>query len=251
MNKLRLLIVDDEPLIRGGIRTGLGGQFEIEIAGECGSVAEAVDAIRSSQLDIVLLDVQLPDGTGFDVIRQIGPERMPLVVFVTAYDTYAVQAFEVNAIDYLLKPFDQSRLMASIDRVRERLSGPAQALAQRLEALIQTREGQWQQTIVVRNGDRFDFIPVASVDWIEAANNYAILHCGSTDHVLGETLTNLETRLDPSKFLRVHRSIIVNSGRIVAAYAMPSGVYELELRGGARLKTGRQYRENIRKLMGV
>jgi two-component system, LytTR family, response regulator len=123
-------------------------------------------------------------------------------------------------------------------------------LARRLETLLAAREVQWPQTLVVRNGDRFDFVSVMSVDWIEAANNYAILHCGSAHHVFGETLTNLESKLDPAKFLRVHRSAIVNHGRIVAVHTMIGGVYELELRGGGRIKSGRQYRDNIRKLLG-
>ncbi len=250
MKRFRLLIVDDEPLIRAGIRDGLCDRDDVEVAGECGSVADAVAALRSGEVDLALLDVELPDGTGFDIIRKIGPERMPAVVFVTAYDKYAIQAFEVNAVDYLLKPFDQSRLVASFERVRDRLAGSAQTLAQRLEALIQGRETLWLETIVVRTGDRFDFVSAASIHWIEAANNYVVLHCGSKDHVFGESLTSLEARLDPAKFLRVHRSIIVSSGRIAAAHTMPGGVYELELRGGVRIKTGRQYREKIRKLLG-
>jgi two-component system LytT family response regulator len=249
MKRFRLLIVDDEPLIRAGIRDGLSARADVEIAGECGSVAEAVAALRSDAVDLVLLDVELPDGQGFDVIRRFGPERMPVVVFVTAYDKYAIQAFEVNAVDYLLKPFDQSRLSASIDRVRDRLTGSADMLAHRLEALIQAREKHYPPTLVVRNGDRFDLVSISSVDWIEAANNYAVLHCGTADHVVGETLTHIEDRLDPSKFLRVHRSTIVNSNRIVAVHTMMGGVYELELRGGVRIKTGRQYRDKVRKLL--
>lgn len=240
MKRFRLLIVDDEPLIRAGIRDGLSAREDIEVGGECGTVSEAVGALRAGEMDLVLLDVELPDGTGFDLIRRIGPENMPAVVFVTAYDKYAIQAFEVNAVDYLLKPFDQGRLVASVDRVRARLAGSAEALARRLEALMQSREPHWPQTLVVRNGDRFDMVSVTSVDWIEAANNYAVLHCGSVDHVFGETLTSLEARLDPAKFLRVHRSIMVNSGRIVAVHTMIGGVYEIELRGGVRIKTGRQ-----------
>ena len=250
MKKFRLLIIDDEPLIRSGIRDGLSACEDVEVTGECGSVSEAVDAIRSDELDLVLLDVELPDGTGFDVIRRIGPDRMPAVVFVTAYDKYAIRAFEVNAVDYLLKPFDQSRLLASFERVRTRLAGSADALTRRLEALLQAKEAQWPQTLVVRNGDRFDFVSVMSVDWIEAANNYAVLHCGSADHVFGETLSSLEERLDPDRFLRVHRSTIVNTGRIQAIHTMIGGAYELELRGGARIRTGRQYRDKIRKLLG-
>jgi two-component system LytT family response regulator len=251
ITKFRLLIVDDEPLIRSGIRDGLSARNDVEIAGESGSVAEAIDVLRSAPVDLVLLDVELPDGTGFDLIRKFGPGRMPTVVFVTAYDKYAIRAFEVNAVDYLLKPFDRNRLLASIDRVRDRLAGSAQELAQRLEALIQARETQWQQTLVVRNGDRFDLVSVTSVDWIEAANNYAVLHCGSGSHIVGESLTNLEARLDPGKFLRVHRSTIVNSSRIVAVHTMIGGVFELELKGGIRIKTGRQYRDRIRNLLGA
>ena len=171
MKRFRLLIVDDEPLIRTGIRDGFSAREDIEIAGECGSVSEAVDVLRAGEVDLILLDVELPDGTGFDVIRRIGTDRMPAVVFVTAYDKYAIQAFAVNAVDYLLKPFDQSRLVASVDRVRAWQSGSAEALARRLEALLQAREAQWPQTLVVRNGDRHDFVAVMSVDWIEAANN--------------------------------------------------------------------------------
>ncbi len=251
MNKFRLLIVDDEPLIRAGIRDGLSNREDVEVAGDCGSVAEAVAMIRRGALDLVLLDVEMPDGTGFDVIRQVGPSRMPPVVFVTAYDKYAIQAFEVNAIDYLLKPFDRARLHASLDRARARQAAPEQLLATRLEALLQAKEAHWPQTLVVRNGDRYDFVAVASVDWIEAANNYTVLHCRPGDHLLAESLTSLEARLDPGKFLRVHRSVIVNCERIAAAHSMPGGVFELELRGGARVRTGRQYREKIRKVLGL
>jgi two-component system, LytTR family, response regulator len=251
MKKLRLLIIDDEPLIRSGIRDGLSGRDDVQVTGDYGSVAEAVEALGSEQVDVVLLDVELPDGSGFDVIRKFGPERMPIVVFVTAYDKYAIQAFEVNAVDYLLKPFDHSRLLASIDRVQRRMTGSAEMLARRLESLIQSRETKWPQTLVIRKGDRFEFVSVGLVDWIEAANNYAVLHCGSAQHVIAETLTSLETRLDPNRFVRVHRSTIVNSGRIAAVHTMIGGTYELELRGGSRVKAGRQYRDRIRKLLGA
>ncbi len=248
MNSLRLLIVDDEPLIRAGIREDLDGMPSVEVSGECGSVAEAVAAIRSVRFDLVLLDVQLPDGTGFDVVREIGPPRMPAVVFVTAYDNYAIQAFEVNALDYLLKPFDESRLRESIERARERRTQPSNLIRQ-LEGLTEAHQTQWLQRLVVRNGERFDFVPVDSIDWIESANNYACLHCGSKDYLFGGNLTGLEHRLDPGKFSRVHRCHIVNVTRITAAHTIAGGVFELELRGGVRLKTGRQYNDVIRKLL--
>ena len=251
MKRFRLLIVEDEPLIRAGIRDGLSERDDVDVAAECGSVSEALDVLLSGDVDLVLLDVELPDGKGFDLIRRIGPERMPAVVFVTAYDKYAIQAFEVNAVDYLLKPFDQSRLLASIDRVRERLTGGGASLARQLEALLQSRRPEWPETLVARKGERFDLVSVTSVDWIEAANNYAVLHCGAVNHVIGETLASLETRLDPARFLRVHRSTIVNASRIIAVHTMIGGVYELELRGGTRVKTGRQYRDRIKRLLGA
>jgi two-component system, LytTR family, response regulator len=248
MDNLRLLIVDDEPLIRYGIRSDVSDMPGIEVAGECRCVAEAVDAIRSTELNIVLLDVQLPDGTGFDVIREIGPQRMPAVVFATAYDKYAIQAFEVNAVDYLLKPFDEARLRESIERVRERLLRPT-ALVRQLEALIEAHDNQWSSRLIVRNGDRFDFVPVDTIEWIESANNYAILHCGSTDHLLSESLATLEHRLDPGKFLRVHRSHMVNTAHILAAHSIAGGQFELELQNGVRVRTGRQYSDSIRRLL--
>jgi two-component system, LytTR family, response regulator len=248
MGNLRLLIVDDEPLIRLGIRNDLTGMPSVQIDGECECVAEAVDAIRSNRFDLVLLDVQLPDGTGFDVVREIGPQQMPAVVFVTAYDNYAIQAFEVNAVDYLLKPFDEIRLRESIDRVRERLSRPS-VLINQLEGLIEAHTAQWLQRLVVRNGERFDFVPIDSIDWIESANNYTLLHCHSASHLFSSSLTTLERRLDPGKFLRVHRCHIVNIARVVAVHAIAGGVYELELVRGARVRTGRQYSERIRQLL--
>lgn len=248
MNILRLLIVDDEPLIRAGIRNELAGVPTVQVAGECGNVAEAVEALRSGEFDLVLLDVQMPDGTGFDVIREVGPQRMPAVVFVTAYDKYAIQAFQVNAVDYLLKPFDDLRLRESIDRARERLARPAE-LIRHLESLLEARESRWPQRLVVRNGERFDFVPVESIDWIESANNYAMLHCRSKDHLFGENLTALERLLDPAKFVRVHRCHIVNLASIVAVNAIAGGVFELELQSGARVSTGRQYSDRIRKLI--
>ena len=220
----------------------------VRVAGECGSVAEAVEAIRSSQFDLVLLDVQMPDGTGFDVIREVGPERMPAVVFVTAYDKYAIQAFEVNAVDYLLKPFDDLRLRESIDRARERMSRPVD-LMRRLESLLEARGEKWAQKLVIRSGDRFDIVSVDSIDWIESANNYAMLHCRAKDYLYGENMTALERLLDPGKFVRVHRSHMVNLARIVGANAIAGGVFELELQGGARVSTGRQYSDRIRKLL--
>jgi two-component system LytT family response regulator len=219
MNSLRLLIVDDEQLIRISVRNGLSTLDGVEIVGECASGGEAVEAIVSLQPDLVLLDVQLHDCTGLDVVQQIGSEHMPHVIFVTAYDEYAVRAFELNAVDYLLKPFDDARLRHSVERARERIAGLRLALrADKLQALLDARGRKWPERIVVRNEERFDLVPVESIEWIESANNYVQLHCGLKQYLLGESLTHLEGRLNPAKFLRVHRCRIVNLSRILAIH---------------------------------
>lgn len=252
MNPLRLLIIDDELLIRSGIRNGLAGFSGIEIVGECASGKEAITEILSQRPDLVLLDVQMPDCTGLDVVERIGPERFPNVIFVTAYSEYAVKAFELNAVDYLLKPFDSIRLRQSIERAVERVAGQRQAfVSDQLQALLEARSHRWPERLAVRNGERFDLIPVESVDWIEAANNYVQLHCGSKHHVLGESLSHLEGLLNPAKFLRVHRCHIVNLSRIAAVHPLLRGTYELELRGGIRLTTGRQYKDAVQNLLSI
>ena len=251
MSNLRLLIVDDEPLIRLGIRNGLRALDDIEVIGECDTGAQAIEAIRSLKPQLVLLDVQMPDGTGLDVVRQIGAEKMAMVIFVTAYDEYAVKAFELNAVDYLLKPFDEERLHQSISRARERLSAQNQSLlSQRLQNLLEARTPAWPERLVVKEGERYDFVPTDAIDWIESANNYVQLHCGPKSHLMGETMTGLERKLDPRKFLRVHRGRIVNVSRITAVHPMMHGSYTLEMRNGVRLTTGKQYKHAVQALMG-
>ena len=250
MNSLHLLIVDDEPLIRAGIRDGLLGLEGIEVVMECGSGAEAIQTISSQPVDLVLLDVQMQDFTGLDVVEKIGPARMPPVIFVTAYDEYAVKAFELNAVDYLLKPFDNQRLRRSVERARERIAEKRHSsLAEQLQALLDSRARKWPERIVVRDGERFDLVPVDSIDWIEAANNYVQIYCGPRRHLLAETLSSLESRLNPARFLRIHRGRIVSLSRILRIHPLLSGTYELELRGGTRLTSGRQYRNAIQRLL--
>ena len=238
MSTLRLLIVDDEPLVRESIRNGLAGVAEIEIIGECDSGSQAIDAVLSKQPDLVLLDVRMQDGTGLDVVRRIGPERMPAVIFITAYEEHAV------------KPFDEERLHSSITRARERIAHRMEdSLTSRLEALLQTREQRWPERLAARNGERIEVIPLDSIDWMESANNFVQLHCGTKNYLLTETVTNLANRLDPARFLRVHRRCIVNLSRLVAIHRMIGGTYEMELRNGVRLATGRQYREAIQAVI--
>jgi two-component system, LytTR family, response regulator len=250
MTKLRLLIVDDEPLIRSGLRGELAKFAEVEVVGESEDGRGALAEIAALRPDVVLLDVQMADCTGLDVVRAIPAEYMPLVIFITAYDEYAVKAFELNAVDYLLKPFDDQRLRKSIERACERQKDKSrEGLAQRIQALLDTTGRRWPERIVVRDGERFEFVAVESLDWVESANNYVQLHCGPKTHLLLETLSGLEQKLDPHKFVRVHRGRIVNVSRIRAAHVMLNGVYELELHGGSRLSTGRQFKDAVQGLL--
>jgi two-component system LytT family response regulator len=250
MSILRLLLVDDEPLIRKGLRNALSSVPDIEIIGECASGREAIQAIARYRPDLVLLDVQMPDCSGLDVVREVGPQNMPAVIFVTAYDDYAVSAFELNAVDYVLKPFEETRLWESIERARRRIVQDSQPVfSQKLQALLESQLRKWPDRIVVRNSERYEFVRVESIDWIESANNYVQLHCGPKQYLLGETMTNLESRLDPTKFVRVHRGRIVNVSRVVAAHPLLGGSYEMELAGGIRITTGRQFKEVVQKLI--
>jgi two-component system, LytTR family, response regulator len=250
VSNLRLLIVDDEPLIRQGIRNGLSACDGIEIIGECESGSRAIETILSASPDLVLLDVQMPDCNGLEVVRQVGPQRMPAVIFVTAYDQYAVSAFELNAVDYLLKPFDEDRLRAAIERARERISGQREAsLAGKLQLLLEMKESKWPERLAFRNGDGFSLVPVDTVDWIESANNYVVLHCGGKQHIMGDTLTHLESTLSPDKFLRIHRCRMVNVSRIASVRPFLSGTYQLELHNGTRLSSGKQYSDAVRGLI--
>jgi two-component system LytT family response regulator len=247
---LQVLVVDDEPLIRLGIRRALEAVAGLVVAGECGTGPEAIAALSSRSHDLVVLDVQMPGCSGLDVVRQIGPARMPAVIFLTAFDEYAVQAFEVNAVDYVLKPFEPERLALAVARARDRIATRADgALAARLEALLSARPEPLLERLVVRDGERYALVPVDAIDWVEAANNHVQLHCGARRHLLAETLTSLERRLDPRRFLRVHRSRIVNATRVVAVHVLMGGAYELELRDGTRLTSGRQYREAVQSLI--
>ena len=250
MSKVRLLIVDDEPVIRLGLRTGIAKIGGTEIVGECETGAEAIETILRERPDVVFLDVRLPDSTGLEVVEHIRPDRMPMVVFVTAHDTYALKAFELNAIDYLLKPFDQKRLEKTVARVRERLAEHNQAkIASQLQGLLEPKPAGRAERLVVRNGSRYEFVAVETIDWIESANNYVELHCGNKTHLLTETLGGLEQKLDPRKFLRIHRCRIVNLSRIAAVHSRFDETYEIELRGGVRLTSGRQFKKAVQSLI--
>ncbi len=251
--KIRALIVDDEPLARERIRALLRGDPEVEIVGECADGRRAVAAIQKHAPDLVFLDVQMPHLDGFGVLEAVGPERIPAVIFVTAYDQYALRAFEVHALDYLLKPFDRARFEKALQRARTRMErrDSGEINAKLLALLEDLRKGPRRlERLVIKTSGRIYFLPVREIDWIEAAGNYVRLHSGGQAHMIRETMAALETKLDPHKFLRIHRSTIVNIERIKELQPWFHGDYAVLLDDGARLTLSRSYRERLREILG-
>jgi len=240
------LIVDDEPLARERIRTLLAPERDIEVVGECANGNDALAALKQKSPDLLFLDVQMPGMGGFEVLRALEPERMPLVIFVTAYDQHALKAFEVHALDYLLKPFKQARFRETLQRARELLANrEAAAASKSLLALL----GQVQSApehlarIPVRNGDRVVFVKTTQIDYIEAAGNYVVIHAGKENHVVRETITALEQKLDPKKFLRVSRSTLVNVDQIKELQPLFKGEHAILLQNGKQVTMTRGLRE--------
>jgi two-component system LytT family response regulator len=253
--RIRVLIVDDEPLAREGVRLHLAPHEEIEIIGECGSGEEAVRRIEADEPDLVFLDVQMPGLDGFGVLEAIGEAALPAVVFVTAYDQFALRAFEAHALDYLLKPFEAERFDKALERVRAQLRARStHTMEERLRALVASLSGRarFLERMVARTGGRILILRVTDVDWIEAAANYVRVHIGAKHYLVRETMTHLENRLDPDKFLRIHRSIIVRKDRIKELEPLFQGDYSIILVDGTRLTSSRGYRERIQSfLQGV
>jgi two-component system LytT family response regulator len=258
---LRVLIVDDEPLARERIRSLLKRHRDVEITSECADGPAAVAAINRLAPDVVFLDVQMPRMDGFEVLRAILPREgpgnaarpAPAVIFVTAFDQYALRAFDANALDYLLKPFDRERFERALSRARRHIeSGKREHLNARLEALVRALEPgpRFLDRLVIRNAGRVVFLKSDEIDWIEAAGNYACLHSGADSHLLRETMSTLEAKLDPAKFARIHRSAIVNLDRVKEIQPSFHGDAVVLLRGGKRLPLSRNYREKLHQHLG-
>jgi two-component system LytT family response regulator len=253
MKKIRTLIVDDEPLARERLSSLLSTETDIDVIGQSRDGEEATHAIQEHSPDLVFLDVQMPQMNGFEVIDAIGPERMPLVVFVTAYDQHALKAFQVRALDYLLKPFDRERFSEALQRARSQIERQETGdLGRRLLALVKDlrKDQPRSERLVVKSGGRLFFLRTDEIDWIEAAGNYVRLHVGNTSHLLRETMNALEGRLDPEKFFRVHRSRIVNMERIQELQPWLNGEYAVVLRNGTRVTLSRGYREKLQERLG-
>ncbi len=251
---LRVLVVDDEPLSRDRLRAALAAEPGVTIVGECPDGPSAVAAIRQDRPDLVLLDVQMPGLDGFGVLEAVGAAAMPPVIFVTAYDAFAVRAFEVHALDYLLKPFDDDRLRAALARARTR-RGDATTLAGRLRALLEQHgpgeppSAGYARRLMVRRGDTIRYVPLAEVDWIEAADNYVRLHGPGGVHLVRMTLRELETRLDPAAFARIHRSTLVRLAAIREIEPWVGGDYVARLHGGHELRISRTFKDRVIKVV--
>ena len=251
--KIRTLIVDDEPIARERLRALLVAEAAVEIVGECRDGNEAVAAIRRERPDLVFLDVQIPELDGFGVVKALESERLPAVVFVTAYDQYALQAFEVHAVDYLLKPFDEERFRLALGRARKTVEAQlGDGVNDRLLALLKDLkpEPQFLERFVVRSSGRLFFLRTDEIDWVESSGNYVCLHAGKESHLVRETMSALESRLDPTQFIRIHRTAIVRIDQIKELYPLFHGEYEVALRDGTRLTFSRSYRDRLQSLLG-
>lgn len=244
--KTRVLIVDDEPLARERVRSMLRDEADIEVAGECGDGLAAVAAIKKLSPDLLFLDVQMPGMDGFEVLRAVGKDWMPVVIFVTAYDQHALQAFEAHALDYLLKPFKPARFKETVQRAREHLANQqAGSVSRNLAALLgQSRpERKFISRIAVKSGERTVFVKTAQIDYLESAGNYVVLHVGKENHVVRETLTALEEGLDSKKFVRISRSVLVNADQIKELQPLFKGEHVVVLHNGKQLTMTRGVRE--------
>jgi two-component system LytT family response regulator len=251
--KVRVLVADDEPLARERLRVLLSREDWLEVVAECPNGTEAIASIDKLQPDLVFLDVQMPGADGFEVIETIGASRMPIVVFVTAFDSYALRAFDVHALDYLLKPFDRDRFEQALGRARQQLERRTNGdLERRLLELVQDLKPATQrlERFVIKSGGRVFFVRAEEIDWIEAAGNYVKLHVGTDAHLFRETMNALESQLDTNIFFRIHRSHIVNIERIKELQPWFNGEYVVFLNDGTRLTLSRGYREKLQERIG-
>jgi len=250
---IRVLMVDDEPLARDMLCEMLQSDRDVEIVGECSNGREALEAIRIHSPDLLFLDVQMPEVGGFELLEALGTGAIPHVIFVTAYDNYAVRAFEVHALDYLLKPFDRERFEISWQRAKTQIKREKNGgMDQRILALLEDLKAgsKYLERIVIKSGGRIYFLETNEIDWIEAEGNYVSVHSGKKAHLLRETISSLETQLDPKKFLRIHRSSIVRIDRIQELQPWFHGEFRVILQNGTQLTLSRNYRERLQEALG-
>jgi two-component system, LytTR family, response regulator len=250
VHDVRVLIVDDEAVARRRVRRLLAGEPDVQIVGEAGDGRSAVAEIARTSPDLVLLDVQMPELDGFEVVENLPRDHLPAMIFVTAYDRYALQAFDVHAIDYLLKPFTPERFRTALDRARDRVRRRDHDIG--VERLVEElRAGRRHLArLLVRSGRRIVVLDVDQIDWIQAADNYVSVRSAGRDYLLRDALGNLERQLDPARFVRIHRSVIVNVNRIEALEPATHGDFDVRLRDGTRLTLSRTFRLRLEQVLG-
>lgn len=259
-DKIRTLIVDDEPIARRGIRSNLKSVPDVEIIGECSNGREAVAAIERQTPDLIFLDIQMPVLDGFGVVAALGADNLPAaVVFVTAFDEHAIRAFEINALDYLLKPVDPERFQKTLERVREQIkNAKSNGFNEKISALLENLESTRQphtpraaylERIVIREGGCIKFVRTDEIDWISSEGNYVKVFAGGKSYLLRETMDAMERKLDPHEFLRLRRSTIVRVEKIREMYPLFNGEFEIVLKDGTRLSSSRRYRQNLDGLL--
>jgi two-component system LytT family response regulator len=248
---IRALIADDEPAARRGVRLLLEREEGIEVVGEASGGIEAADLISRLRPDLVFLDVQMVGCDGFETLRRVGPGWAPVVIFVTAYDEYALQAFEINAVDYLLKPYDDDRFAIALERARELVSRTRnQDVDNRITRLLQHLEGEGRDRILVKSSGEIIFLKTTEIDWIEAEGDYVKFHVAGRTHLMRATMAAMESQLDPAKFIRIHRSTIVNAERVRKLSPSFEGEYAVVLNDGTKLRLSRGYHDRIKALLG-
>jgi two-component system LytT family response regulator len=248
--RLRAIVVDDAPVARERLQELLDDEPDVDVVAACATGREAVEVIESARPDLVFLDLEMPEMDGFEVIQAVGPDRMPAVIFVTAYDEYAVQAFDVHALDYLLKPFSRPRFRRALDRARAHLErARATAMAERVSDLVKDAGVQHESgpRLKIRSGLRVFYVPVDQIDWIESDGNYVKLHAGERCHLYRETMERVLDLLGRGRFMRIHRGHSVNVSRVQELRSLGGGHYEVVLRMGAKLALSRLYREALQK----
>lgn len=248
--KMRAVIADDEPLSREKLRMLLEHEPEVQIVAECMGREDTLSAVRKHRPDVLLLDIEMEGGTGFDVLHDLPPNERPIVIFTTAYDSYALQAFETHALDYLLKPFDQDRLHRALERARSEMSKSAKnAINDNLASALNAVRRPPENRLIIKSGGRVVFIQIDEIDWIEAAANYVRLHvAGKNAYLFRESIGRMADKLDPSQFIRIHRSFIVNVCKIKELQPCNNGEFMVALRNGKELPCSRFYRHALESL---
>lgn len=257
--KIRTAIIDDEPLAREKIRTFLKSENDIEVIGECKDSLEAIELIKKSKPDLIFLDIKMPGMNAFEMLENISKDvkEIPIIIFTTAFDKYALKAFEVHALDYLLKPFDRERFQLTLNRVRERLKNKnaEQNSSKILEALNQFKEkdesatGKYLEKIVIKSSDKIYFVQTSEIEWLEASGNYIKIFANDASHITRDTMNSMESKLNPKKFLRIHRSVIVNVNYIKEFKPWFNGEYEVYMKNKTKFTSGRTYKKNIDSLI--